>query len=266
MKRFKKVYIEITNNCNLNCSFCIGNTRVRKFMCFDDFKLILSKIRDFTDYIYLHILGEPLIHPDVNRFIDYAYSMGFNVNVTTNGYFINLLRSHVRQINISLHSYQGSDLLGYLDNVFSYVDNLTDTFVSLRLWVKNNNYDSIISFISSRYGISVPNDFDNFQIKKNVFLNCFHEFIWPDLNNSYYSEEGRCMGLIDHIGILVDGSVVPCCLDSGGVISLGNIFIEDLSIILNTRMVSSMIQGFKCGKKVHELCRHCSFLDEKKKN
>ena len=29
---YKKVYIEITNNCNLNCDFCIKNQRKNKFM------------------------------------------------------------------------------------------------------------------------------------------------------------------------------------------------------------------------------------------
>lgn len=263
MKSFKKIYIEITNSCNLNCSFCIGNKRQYKFMSFSEFKIVLDKIKPYTNYIYLHVLGEPLMHPDINKFIEYAYNEGFNVNITTNGYLIDRLNTDkVRQINISLHSYNGSVVLSdYLNKIFLKIDEMDNTYFSLRVWVKNMFYDQIIDYLSSKYGVVVKDNFKNVQLKDNVYLNEFHEFIWPDINNGFYSESGKCYGLIDHIGILSDGTIVPCCLDSEGIINLGNIFKDDLSNVLESSRVNTMISGFKIGKKCEELCRHCSFLD-----
>jgi MoaA/NifB/PqqE/SkfB family radical SAM enzyme len=102
---FKKIYVEITNSCNLNCSFCIGHTRKKEFITIDKFKLLLDKIKNHTDYLYFHLMGEPLIHPYINDLIDIA-SNNFNTNITTNGYFIDRIKDnkHIRQINISLHS------------------------------------------------------------------------------------------------------------------------------------------------------------------
>ncbi|MBQ9267446.1 MAG: radical SAM protein, partial [Clostridia bacterium] len=105
--RFKRVYIEITNVCNLKCEFCLPHHRENKFMTFEEFDTILQKIKPYTKYIYLHVKGEPLMHPEVDKFIEYAYENGFYVNLTTNG---TLLEKHLsitknlRQINISLHA------------------------------------------------------------------------------------------------------------------------------------------------------------------
>jgi MoaA/NifB/PqqE/SkfB family radical SAM enzyme len=269
MKRFKKVYIEITNCCNLNCSFCIGNKRKKKIMSFDDFKIILDKIRPYTDYLYFHILGEPLLHPNVNEFIDYAYDMGFNVNITTNGYLIDKIRTNnIRQINISLHSFDlryGVGLEDYLFNIFNSISRLNNVFISYRVWLDNG--DDILKMISNYYNVSFDfSSFDKVKLSDNVFLSQFHEFIWPDLNNNYYSEVGKCYGLIDHIGILCDGTIVPCCLDSNGDISLGNIFNDSLDDVMNSDLVLNMIDGFKRGYKCSLLCRHCNFLENKKEN
>ena len=141
--RFKKVYIEITNGCNLNCEFCIGNNRKVRFMTFSEFRIILSKIKSYTKYLYFHVLGEPLIHPDFISFIRYAHSEGFYINITTNGYCIDKLCGidFIRQINISIHSFNikyGISFGEYINNIFSVIDNMPNTYISLRLWVGEN--------------------------------------------------------------------------------------------------------------------------------
>ena len=265
MMRFKKVYIEITNGCNLKCDFCIGNKRDVRFISVDDFKFILDKIFPYTRYLYFHILGEPLLHPNVVDFISIASDMGFYVNITTNGYLINRLKnvSNIRQLNISLHSYDskyGISIDRYLNNIFDVVDGFKDTYVSFRLWARQS--DDMLNKVCSHYGVhDLPDDYDKFKLSSNVFLSKFHEFIWPDFNNNYYSEKGRCYGLIDHIGILSDGSIVPCCLDSSASIFLGNIFTDSLDDILNSKRVLNIINGFKCGLKCEEFCRHCNFFE-----
>lgn len=269
--RFKKIYIEITNSCNLNCSFCIGNKRKIKFMTFSEFKIILDKVKPYTNYLYFHILGEPLLHPMINDFIDYASSMGFSINITTNGYLIDKIKTNnVRQINISLHSFDlkyGISMDDYLNNIFNTVSKLSNTYISYRVWLNSSYSSDIIRRISDFYNVSFDySSFDKVKLSNNVFLSQFHEFIWPDLNNNYYNEKGRCYGLIDHIGILCNGTVVPCCLDSLGIISLGNIFTDELDLILKSDRVLNMISGFKNNYKCEKLCRHCSFLNEKKEN
>lgn len=263
--RLKKIYIETTNLCNLNCDFCIKNRRKKEIMTIQNFKIILSKIKNYTNYIYLHILGEPLLNPKLNEFILLASNEGFNINITTNGYLIDKIKDNknIRQVNISLHSFDvkyNVELKKYLNNIFDSVEELikNDTYVSLRLWVKNKYSEDIINEVNNYYKVNITK---NTKIKENLFFNFEKQFIWPDLNNSYYNESGKCYGLTDHIGILVDGTIVPCCLDTLGIINLGNIFKEEIDEILNKKTVIKMIEGFKNNKKEMELCKHCNFLE-----
>ena len=244
--RFKKIYIETTNLCNLNCDFCIKNRRKKEIMTIQNFKIILSKIKNYTNYIYLHILGEPLLNPKLNEFILLASNEGFNINITTNGYLIDKIKDNknIRQVNISLHSFDvkyNVELKKYLNNIFDSVEELikNDTYVSLRLWVKNKYSEDIINEVNNYYKVNITK---NTKIKENLFFNFEKQFIWPDLNNSYYNESGKCYGLTDHIGILVDGTIVPCCLDTLGIINLGNIFKEEIDEILNKKTVIKMIE------------------------
>ena len=264
--KFKKIYIEITNNCNLNCDFCIKNKRKIEYITIDKFKILLNNIKDYTDYLYFHILGEPLIHPDINNLIDLA-SKQFKINITTNGYLIKRIKDNknIRQINISLHSFNDKyniNLNTYLTNIFDSVDELikNNTYISLRLWVKNKYHNEMINYINKRYNTNISNNDLNVTIKDKLFINNFHEFIWPDLNNDYYSEYGKCYALKDHIGILVDGTVVPCCLDTLGTINLGNIYKNKLDNILIQKRCINMLDGFKNSKKCEELCRHFNFI------
>ena len=272
--RFKKIYIEITNACNLNCSFCIKNKRKVNYITKNNYKIIINKIKLYTKEIYFHILGEPLLNPDIIEFIEYANSQNLLVNITTNGYLINNLKNNnkIHRLNISLHSYNETyklDLDTYLNNIFNTIDAIKgDTFISLRLCVNNSNTKYILNYINNRYKINITNLENNTKTKitSNLIIDTFHEFIWPDLNNNFYSEIGTCKGLIDHIGILSDGTVIPCCLDTTGVINLGNIYQEEISNILEKDIVNEMIENFKKGYKCQELCKHCCFLIPKNSN
>ena len=264
----KKIYLEITNGCNLNCDFCIKNSRKITNITIDNYEYIINKINGYTKELYLHILGEPLMHKDINYFIDYAANNNLLVNITTNGYLIDKIKNNhnIHRLNISLHSFNNKynvSIDEYLNNIFSVIDRIKDkTFISLRLWVNNKNTDYIINYINNRYDTCIKDIQDNKKIKisNNLIIDTFHEFIWPDLNNDYYSKAGTCKGLIDHIGILSDGTIIPCCLDSRGIINLGNIYQDNIPDIFNTERVKNMIKGFKNNYKCEELCRHCSFI------
>lgn len=263
--RFKKIYIEITNNCNLNCDFCIKNKRNSEYISLDNFKILLDRLKGYTKYLYFHVLGEPLLHPKINELINIA-SKNFNINITTNGYLINRIKDNknIRQINISLHSFNDKykiSLTKYLDNIFNTIDSLNNTYISLRIWVKNKYHKQIIDYINNKYNLNINYDVKNYKINNHIFINNFHEFIWPDLNNNYYNEHGKCYALKDHIAVLVDGTIVPCCLDSLGIINLGNIYNIELNEVLNSDRVVTMLNGFKHSNKCEELCKHCSFLE-----
>ena len=137
------------------------------------------------------------------------------------------------------------------------------TYVSFRLWVKNKYHEDIINRLNKHYNASITNGARDYKINDYLFINNFHEFIWPDLNNDFYSEEGTCYALKDHIGILVDGTIIPCCLDTLGTINFGNIFNDNLESIINSDRYKKMIEGFKYNKKCEELCKHCNFLNTK---
>jgi radical SAM protein with 4Fe4S-binding SPASM domain len=242
-------------------------------MTFEEYKIIINKIKNYTKEVYLHVLGEPLLHSNINEFINYAANNGLLVNITTNGYLItNIINNqNINRLNISMHSYQEQNNLSlndYLDNVFLVIDNLRDkTFCSIRLWVSNKYTNNMLKYINERYHTNISEIHDDMKekITNNLIIDTNHEFIWPNLNNHYYSESGTCHGLIDHIGILSDGTIIPCCLDSQGIINLGNIYNDELDIILKQDIVREMVNGFKNGKKCQELCKHCNFLETNKK-
>jgi len=263
---YKKIYVEITNACNLSCDFCIKNQRELKFMSEKEFKIILEKLKNHTKYLYFHVLGEPLMHPKINEFINLA-SLSYKVNITTNGYLIEKIKNNknIRQLNISLHSYNSKyniSLDDYLNHIFEVVDTLENTFISYRLWGNSSNVDKILNKLNEKYNTSLSKNSlkKNNKLKDNIYLNKEGEFIWPSMNNNYYNENGKCYGLIDHIGVLVDGTIIPCCLDTLGIINLGNIFKDDISSLKDNKLCNEMVRGFKNNKKVHELCKKCKFL------
>lgn len=261
---YKKVYVEITNNCNLNCDFCTHNKRENKFISVDDFKIVLDKLKGHTDYIYMHVLGEPLLHPDINELINIA-SLNYKINITTNGYLIDRIKDNhnIRQVNISLHSYTHDDINSYLNKIFEVANNLSDTtYISYRLWVRGKYTKEIVDSINKRYNVNIDiNNIPNeIKLSKNIYFNTHEEFVWPSLDRKEEFLHGKCYALKDHIGILVDGSIVPCCLDGDGIITLGNIYNDSLNDIINSKRYQDMLNGFKNNIKCEKLCQKCNFI------
>ena len=107
---FNRIYIEVTNICNLNCDFCPHTDRIKKSMTTHEFEKVILKIKDYTKHIYLHVKGEPLMHNELDSIIKIANKYNLNVNITTNARLIDkkidiINNNKIRQINISLHSF-----------------------------------------------------------------------------------------------------------------------------------------------------------------
>lgn len=272
-KRFKKIYIEITNRCNLNCSFCGKNKRDYRDMSLLEFELVINKIKKYTDYIYLHVKGEPLLYDNLDSLLSICDNTNIKVNITTNGVFLkeklSVLINHfcIRQINISLHSENNKK--SYFLDVFSSGKVLsTKMFISYRIWdlkdyKLNKKSTEIVDKIIEFYNLS-PVIVDklysdkNIKIASNTFVNKENIFTWPDVDNDILVD-GFCYGLKTHIAILSNGDIVPCCLDANGEIKLGNIFEDTLDVVLNGDTYKSLLKSFEDNKSLHPLCKSCNF-------
>ena len=272
-KRFKKIYVEITNNCNLNCSFCSKDKREKREMTPLEFEKVLLKIKDYTSYIYLHVKGEPLLHNNLDEILSLCDRYNLMVNITTNGTLLDkkftILNKHnsIRQINVSLHCEKSGK--NYFEQVFSVCKKLSSKmFISYRIWLLDNfSFDKksvdIVEKIISYYKLSpsvvekIYND-KSIKIDNNTYVDKDNIFVWPCEKNNY-DIDGFCYALKTHIGILSNGDIIPCCLDSSGVIKLGNIFEDDLNQILDSDLYLSLLNGFRNNKSIHPLCKNCNF-------
>lgn len=271
--KFKKIYVEITNFCNKNCSFCSKTNRKLKEMTLDEFNHVISEVKKYTEYIYLHVKGEPLLHSKFDEILSICDENNIKVNITSNGSLIrsrsDVLKKHkcIRQMNISIHSIKDKKEVNDILTSLSDIRKNNCFYTVFRYWtltdsdvISNNEImKEVINYYNLCNRINEIDTKNNFVIDKYTYINKAHEFIWPSLHNSYYNEEGYCLGLKSHIGILSDGTVVPCCLDAEGIIGLGNIFEKSLDDILNCKVTVDIINGFKNNKKICELCKHCSF-------
>lgn len=272
--RFKRVYIEITNTCNLSCSFCIKNDRVPRQMNVDEFQMIIDEVKDYTDYVYFHILGEPLSHPHLSTFLTICEQANLQVIITTNGTLLKkmvdiLCHGAIRQINISVHSFPAHHQKYYLQDIIDCASKLASyhIHVNYRLWnIQNNELSkecfTLMKQILSYYQCEIPNEIvrlKRLDLQSYIHLHFEEVFLWPSLDNGYVGNQGRCLGMKQMLGILSDGRVVPCCLDSKAQCCFGNIFETALSDILASERVKLMVQGFEQHKIVEPLCQHCSY-------
>lgn len=265
--KYKRIYIEITNICNLNCSFCSISNRVKKEMTKEEFELVLKKINDYTEYIYLHVKGEPLIHKDLDNILSITKKYNKKVCITTNGVFLknklDILNKYdnIYQINISLHSENNKE--NYLKDILYSIDNLKYPYISLRFWTLNegimdNKTREYLNIIKEKYDIEEIKD--NIKLKDKVYLSLDDKFDWPDINNNYNSE-GTCLGGKTHIGILSDGTITICCLDSEGYSNLGNIFENTMEEIMGSDKYQNIVKNFQNNKTYLEICKHCSYKE-----
>jgi MoaA/NifB/PqqE/SkfB family radical SAM enzyme len=284
--RFKRVNVEITNVCNLRCPFCAASSRPPRQMSAAAFQGLAGQLAALTGEVVLHVLGEPLTHPDLAGILAAAAGAGLPVHVVTNGVLLDaerlalLLQPAVRQVSVSLQSaaegLTESSFGAYLERVLAFCDRAAgdrpDLYVNLRLW----------DALGSRAGIADPGlagrlsrhfgrDLSALQVdvrrRKNVplrgrqSLHFDSRFVWPRLELPEGPAAGTCYGLSGHFGILADGTVVPCCLDAAGVMGLGNAFETPLVDILRGERAGRIRAGFAAGQRTEALCRRCAFVD-----
>lgn len=290
-KRFAKVNIEISNICNLQCSFCPEVVRAKGMMDPGLFREILAQVAPLTDQVCLHLMGDPLVHPALDAFVAACAEHATPIFLVTNGVLLRerqadlLLHPIVRQVNFSLHSFPDNfperDPAPYLEKIFAFTERAfrerPDLYVNYRLW----NLDApdgdpngagarnrrLLDLVRSRFGAGVgPSEVDvrerkSFRVRERLYLHFDTEFVWPSPELPVIGERGRCHGLSSHFGILVDGTVVPCCLDKEGRIPLGNAGEGNVVDILDSPRARKILQGFRDRKLTEDLCRRCPYIE-----
>jgi len=246
----------------------------------DEFRKVVEKIRPFTDYIYLHVLGEPLLHPQLDEILKIAESAGLNINITTNGGLLErkkelLLKHSIRQINISLHDAEENiapeKWADYLKSALDFTSEAAPkTYISIRLWNTSNAASTAfnklcLEKIADKLNLSmdlleVETKGNGLKLAEHVFLQRAPRFEWPEKDRKGTQTQKTCYALRDHIAILVDGQVIPCCMDADANILLGNIFTDNLEDILQSKRAKDIKKGFEQHKIVESFCTTCGFI------
>ncbi len=273
MPRFQKIYLEISNICNLRCSFCPGTQRKKHALTQDEFAFLAEQLRPWTDYLYFHLMGEPLCHPLIGDFLEIASGMGYKVILTTNGVLlprmqeILLSSAAVHKVNVSVHAFEANAIPctfgDYLHGCISYAKAVGGKKLTvLRLW-NQGGADALNSRILEMLHEAFPGPWQESRkgicIAPKTYLEYGDKFDWPDLSAADGGRSVFCYGLRDQIGVLCDGTVVPCCLDHEGDLALGNLFTQTMEEILDAPRAKSIYTGFSNRTAAEELCRKCGY-------
>lgn len=269
----RKAYLEISNLCNLSCAFCPGTKREKRMLRSSEFRILAEKLRGHTAYLYFHLMGEPLLHPNLAELLKTSEELDFRVMITTNGTLLpekgNVLLSSraVHKVNLSLQSFEanlGGSLEDYMNGCMDFVERAAAQGIlcEFRLWNQGgmeSKNEEIEEMLSRRFPKPWEKSRNGQRLADRVWLDQGERFDWPDLALEERSEHGFCYGLRDQVGVLCDGTVVPCCLDHEGDIPLGNLFESSLEEILNSPRAKAIYEGFSKRKAVEPLCRRCGY-------
>lgn len=272
-----RCYLEITNICNLNCIFCPKTDRKKHQLSAEEFDTLTDKLKGEVKYLYFHLMGEPLLHPLLPQFIRLARTKGFIPVITTNGTLFSkaydLIDAQPHKIQISLHSQEGNGKYKpeeYIAEVMNFAKEAASKgiLVIMRLWNQGGHdtvNEQIINLIAQHQERPWIQREDGWKLTQNLYIEFDRMFEWPDLNHEDYNQDKVfCYALRNQIGVLVDGSVVPCCLDHAGDIVLGNLFAQSLEEILATSRARNLYDGFSKHVAVEPLCQKCGYAMETK--
>ena len=284
--KFYRIYIELTNVCGLSCSFCPTKELPSKEMGLIFFESVIKQAKHYTKEIACHVVGDPLTQSNLHDYLDIIHSHGLKAMLTTSGYFLKkhsydtLFHPCVKQINISLNSFNKNETSLTFEQYITPVIKLCEAklareeelFINLRVWnldemmSERSFNETLFAKLSADFHTSLSLDTiyterpKSIRLASKILVHFDNYFEWPSLKNKNYGH-GTCQGLSSHIAILASGKVVPCCLDCDGIIELGDLHESSLETILSAKRTVNMLEGFKEGKAVEELCQKCSYKD-----
>ena len=273
-----RCYLEITNICNLDCIFCPKTVRAKRSLTPQEFDSLTDRLRGEVKFLYFHLMGEPLLHRHLPQFIVTAREKGLIPVLTTNGTLLDkaqdVIEAVPHKVQISLHSHEGNgkeNFAEYIDGVMRFAKEAASrgTIIVLRLW-NQGGYDTANARLIELLEQHVPRPWverhDGWRMADNIYLEYDRMFEWPDSEGEEcVCEEAFCYALRNQIGVLADGTVVPCCLDHNGDIPLGNLFDQPLDEILSSSRARAMYDGFTRHEAVEPLCRRCGYMSVTKR-
>lgn len=286
-----RCYIEITNTCNLDCHFCPKHHRKRRQLSEEEFDLLTDRVRGKVCFLYFHLMGEPLLHSLLPQFVTMAREKGFKTVLTSNGTLLHramaLLDTLPHKIQLSLHSHESNargELSEYMDQVMRFSTQAAGkgTCMVLRLWNQggmDRENEEVMRLIEKYVPKPWKERPDGFRLCDNLYLEFDRKFEWPggggkaasdDSDGKQEESDGKleaspskskqeyfCKALIKQIGVLSDGSLVPCCLDHDGDVILGNLFHQSLEEILASPRAQALVEGFRHHAATEPLCQSC---------
>jgi radical SAM protein with 4Fe4S-binding SPASM domain len=287
---FERLYLEISNICNLQCSFCPEVIREKKIIAVEDFRKFATSTKPLTKQVCLHLMGEPLGHPKFAEIMDICDELNLKIFLTSNG---TLLKKHskkllnwkaLEQINFSVHSYfanpEKMTLNDYMKPILEFCDQAHQTdasfYINIRLWnlvetnLQKHQNLQVFDMINSYFKVNLN---ENINVKHNkskkiqhkTYIHFDTEFVWPDLKQEIRSTTGTCYGLRKQLAVHANGDVVPCCLDKESVLKLGNLHENSIEDILNSVRAKKIKTGFERGELTEELCQKCQYAERFKK-
>ena len=269
----RRVYIEITARCNLNCAFCTAQYRTGTDMDPAFFREIILQVRDITPYVYLHVQGEPLCHPRFDELMDICDECGMQVQLVTNGTLLRrwpglIHHSSLRKISFSMQSieYHTLDVNSFFQDILAFAETASlqgRPVTEIRFW-RDDQFDqprteACISYLHEHYPLAPTSRKNSYELMKNVYVDFHNTFVWPSMDQPELSGKGTCLGGIRQIAVLSDGTVVPCCLDAEGAMALGSLHDQSLADILKTDRYIQLCDGFRSHILKESLSRRCTY-------
>ncbi|MGL2702246.1 radical SAM/SPASM domain-containing protein [Helicobacter pylori] len=278
-KPFKKIYIELSDICGLQCSFCPNPKNIRGVMPLELFEKICKEAAPLTQIITLHVLGDPCKLKNLNHYLSTARRFSLKVDLVTSGAYLHdfetLLQDAIYQISISLDAgldnHNKLNQHRYIQKILEFCrykcEKNSEVFLNLRIQdsTLEKHQNLIKPFLESFEYVSLENlkSQGRARLFKKSFLNIQKTFKWPDLNaQNPLNQESKtpyCYGLIKQIAILSNGVVVPCCMDTQAHINLGNLNHTSLKDILNSQKAMAIKTHFLKGEALELLCKNCSY-------
>ncbi|MBM0637271.1 SPASM domain-containing protein [Campylobacter sp. VicNov18] len=278
--KFKKIYIELSDICGLKCDFCPSKKGVRGVMGLERFENLAFEIAKKAELFTFHILGDPLLLKDLENYLQIAKKQNMRLEITTSGFYFNaknrfllLKYNNIHQINISLMAFFTQNKLSLkeyfkpiLEFCKEHFDQKSLSFINLRLWNKDADFKflktnlEIYELLTKEFRVTIDVNASKNRLQRHIILHQNKLFKWPNLENKALYQKGKCYALKEQIGILSNGTLVPCCLDTKGDINLGNVFEEDFNKLLKSPRLKAIKKAFEREQRIEKLCQTCEFF------
>jgi len=229
--------LETTNNCNLRCTMCPINhmTRQTGYMELPKFRKIIDEIAPYAELVYLHGLGEPLLHPDIIEMVRYCRSRRVKTGISTNAMMLTeemsakLLEAGLDYIFLAFDGATKETFERVRKNAdFSRVDKAVRGFLAMKDKIKNSNFTVVQMIVTPETEHEKELFLERWKDVKNInAIRIKREFDLRFLNRTPKPEgicDKPCFYLWRQANIYWDGTVSLCCMASNNEQLLGNIF------------------------------------------